>query len=207
VVSQKLRRSMGKQVAAARLMGHGYRSDQRAVWDEVSARLSDAGRESGTQAYADYVESRASDLREIRSAFQLLPGQVGFVAVAGDEVVGVEAVGRPDVFVSCFERLLEAYAIDAVDRAALARREGETSDAEKFAEPEPFLAAVRRAEPDAAPSLGLGEDLRLSGAGIEGSALAADGLVHLTAAPATPEKRRAKKKDSRPGIWRRSRAA
>lgn len=189
------------------MSGQGFRSDQRAVWGEVSARLSSAGRSSSTQAYADYVDSRGSDLREIRSAFRSVPGQVGFVALAGDEVVGVEAVGRPDVFASCFERLLDAYAIDAVDRAALTRREDDSTGAGTFTQPEPFLAAVRRAEADPAPSLGLGEDLRLSGAGVEGCALAADGLVHLTAAPATPAKARDTKEPRRPGIWRRFRAS
>ncbi len=52
-----------------------------------------------------------------------------------------------------------------------------------FSDPEGFLAALRQTNRDPAPSLGLGEDIRISGADLEGCALAAGDLVHLTASP------------------------
>ena len=53
-----------------------------------------------------------------------LERQVGFVAVAGDEIVGLEAIGRPEIFADQFEGLVRSYAVDAID-AALGERERE----------------------------------------------------------------------------------
>ena len=182
LVSHSLRRRMAKKVAGARKDGRGYVADQSEVWSEVASRLEFAGRSSPTSAYGDYVESRASDLAEIRAAFHPLERQVGFVAVIGSEVQGIEAIGRPDVFAASFERLLDAYAIDAVDYAAVVRRPRLVRGT-AFSDPEGLLAALRQTSRDPAPSLGLGEDIRISGADVEGCALAAGDLVHLTASP------------------------
>jgi hypothetical protein len=50
-----------------------------------------------------------------------------------------------------------------------------------FDAPEPFLDALGQAEVRDGPSLGLGQDLRIRGERLEGCALDADGIVHLTA--------------------------
>ena len=70
-----------------------------------------------------------------------------------------------------------SYAIDAVDWHSLRARRGRPL----YDAPEPFLGALRDAGCRGSASLGLGEDLRLEGEGVEGSALDADGIVHLTA--------------------------
>ena len=79
----------------SRLVGKRFDADQGEVWEGVSECLASAGAPSDTMAYADYVGSRASDLRDLTSGFQTVDDQHGFVAAIGDEVVGVEAVGDP----------------------------------------------------------------------------------------------------------------
>lgn len=187
LVSHDLRRDMTRYVAQSRARTGRFAADQGAVWDEVHRRLELSATRSPTAAYADYRAARAVDLDEIGRAFRPLGRQVGFVALQGDEVVGVEAIGRPEVFAAAFDALLRAYAIDAVDAALLrepAPPRPSAAPAPRFEDPEPFLEALAGAPFEARPSLGAGDDLRIAGAGVEGCALVRPDVVHLTAFPA-----------------------
>ena len=188
VVSHLMRKKMAYQVAGSRRRGGRFEADQREVWHDVSERLAHAGTASATDSYEDYILSRRSDLSDMLVAFRPLERQVGFVAVAGGEVVGLEAIGRPEVFAERFEALVRSYAIDAID-AALGRREREPERERalpRHDSPEAFLAALGRAAVERGPSLGLGDDLRIEGEGVAGCALVAGQVVHLTAFPAQP---------------------
>ena len=184
VVSHLMRKKMAYQVAGSRRRGGRFEADQREVWHDVSERLSHAGTASATDSYEDYILSRQSDLSDMLAAFRPLERQVGFVAVAGGEVVGLEAIGRPEVFVERFEALVRSYAIDAID-AALGRRDpARECSLPRHDSPEAFLAALGRAPVERGPSLGVGDDLRIEGEGVAGCALVAGQVVHLTAFPA-----------------------
>lgn len=112
--------------------------------------------------------------------FRCLQGQVGFVAARGDAVVGLEAMGDPQLFASSLAALLRGYtAADAALRSWPAGRDR----AACFEAPEPFLAALERACVLTAGAPGLGSDLRILGTGVAGCALEAGRIVHLTAFP------------------------
>jgi hypothetical protein len=188
VLSSALRKKMARKVARARAAAGGagrFHADQAEVWDEIEQRISFSGAPSSTRAYADYRESRSSDLDEIGRAFRPVERQVGFVTAIGDGVAGIEAIGSPRAFEQSFRALLRAYAIDAVDASlvnelgAPAERNGSHFDA-----PESFLEALARAPFASGPSLGAGDDLRFEGPAVSGCALAHEGLVHLMAFPA-----------------------
>jgi len=98
--------------------------------------------------------------------------------------VGLEAIGRPEVFATAFAGLVRAYVVDAIDAAAVSARPDEPVPATRFDAPEPFLAALAAAPAEQGPSLGLGSDLRIEGEQVCGCALAAGDVVHLTAFPA-----------------------
>lgn len=184
MVSTSMRRKMAFRVKESRDVGRGFAADQMEVWDEVAARLAHSGSRSTTTAYADYVGSRESDVGSFSSAFHPLAGQVGFVAAIGDAVMGLEAVGRPDLFERVFPMLVRGYAIDAVDEQLVRDRDRERPAAGAFDAPEPFLIALGSAHAEGASSLGLGEDLRLDDGRIAGCALVVGDVVHLTAFPA-----------------------
>lgn len=177
VLSHAIRRKMAYKVAAARARGRRFDADQIEVWQEVGRRVHLSGARSPTGAYADYLGMRLHDLDEAARAFHPLPGQVGFVAAIGDEIAGLEAIGREEVFARSFGRLLRAYLVDAVDAAHV--RALDAPPAVRFEAPEPFLAALVDAPASEQPSLGLGRDLRLRGGGVAGCA-----LVHGPAGPA-----------------------
>ncbi len=180
MLSSAIRRKMQKKVAWARARTGTYDADQGEVWESVSLRLAQSGVRSDSEAYADYAHSREGDIHEIAKSFHVLEdaGQVGFVAAIGDEIVGLEAIGRGDVFARVFPTLLHAYAIDAVDAEQVRERGARAC----FDRPEDFLAALASAPVHSGASLAMGQDLRLASDGVEGCALVAEGaLVHLTA--------------------------
>lgn len=198
VLSHALRSKMSRRVAESRARGERFHASQSEVWREIDERMAFAGARSSTSAYADYRSSRAETLDDFDRAFRCLDRQVGFVATISGRVHGVEVIGRPEVFRSSFRGLLHAYAVDAVDAALLERDApplGRDASAEKF------LRAVAAADVKRSPSLGLGEDLRLTDPEVEGCALAAEGLIHLTAypAPATPPGGGRRRRDSEVG--------
>ena len=178
VVSHSLRARMSSRVARARAAGGGFSADQGEVWEEVSDRLRRSGTRSPSAAYSDHYASRAKALRRIRAEVRPADGQVGFVAAIGNQIAGVDVLGRPGAFAAYHTRLLDAYAIDAVDS------DPAPSAARGTPDPAAFLEQLRKARASSGPSLGLGEDVRFHSEAVEGCALvAAHELVHLTAAP------------------------
>jgi len=72
--------------------------------------------------------------------------------------------------------LVRAYALDAIETPALEPRVPSATDAQSF------LDLVWATHAERFPALGEGDDVRLTGAGLAGGALLADGrLVHLAA--------------------------
>ena len=117
-----------------------------------------------------------------KDAFSLVERQIGFVAVIGGEVVGLEVMADAEIFTRSFETLLRPYALDA--RAAELARGGADSVLDPlFDTPEAFLAALATSHAVASPTAGLGCGLRLAGPGLAGCALEAGGIVHLSAYP------------------------
>lgn len=184
VMSSGVRRKMNTHVSESRRAGLGFRADQGEVWDEIGERVRYSRAHAPSGAYADYLATRQRDLEEMASAFRTLRGQVGFVACIGEEVAGLEAIGRPEVFEQAYPGLLRGYLIDAIDHALVRARRPATKPVSRFDAPEPFLAALANARVEASPSLGLGMDLRIEDERVSACALVAEEVVHLTAFPA-----------------------
>ena len=180
VISSALRKDMATRVSRSRSSGGSFDADQGAVWSDVSKRVRAMRNPSETGAYRDYARSLGQDLDEMARHFQQIEGQVGFVAVRGNRVDGVEAVGDPAVYARVHDRLLRAYTIDAIDGA---HAESAPAKGAEFLAPEDFLRAIADSAYQTGPSLGQGTDLRLSGETVGGCALECGGIVHLMAFP------------------------
>jgi hypothetical protein len=184
VLSSAVRRKMALRVAATRAEGGRFGADQAEVWGEVGARLQHSGSTSRSAAYADYLHTRRRDVETFAGSFHTIERQVGFVAAIGDDIAGLELVGRPEVFERTFASLVRAYGIDAVD-AELVKERAEPLGGARFDAPEAFLRTLAAAPATVGPSLGLGEDLRFDTGRVAGCALRAGDVVHLTAFPTT----------------------
>jgi hypothetical protein len=153
------------------------RANQSQVWADVALKAQCLRVESETLAMSDIYVDRAEQLDTYVRAFRALPAQTGAVVAIGGKVVGLELFDSAPAFSRYLEKLIRAYALDAIDR-----KEGKPPAAPSEGDAQAFLDLVRSADTERFKALGEGEDLRLTGQGIAGGALAADGrLVHLAA--------------------------
>lgn len=173
-----LRRTNIRAVDQHLLRGEGFRSDQGRVWSELAEKESSLGVEpSSTGAMSDMFEQRRDWLEDYRKAFQLVDMQVGALFAINGEVLGLECFGHKKIFAQFFDKLVESYALDAIDWLRGEEHRAPASDQAKR-----FLASISEAKADSYASVGLGENLRFETRTVSGAVLLeGDKLLHLTA--------------------------
>jgi hypothetical protein len=120
-----------------------------------------------------YTSYRAR-LKEYVDAFSPVTGQTGALFAVNGRVTGFDLFDCVETCASVLPRLIESYALDAIDPDD---RGSATADAEG---PQLMLEDAARATVERFPAVGEGDDLRLHGDGISGGALVKDGeVVHL----------------------------
>lgn len=183
----KLRRMHMKSVTASLSSGGGYRSDQGAVWGEVSERMMATRSYSPSDAMDTLYKApeRANKLKETMEALKRPEGALGFVAVVGSNVLGAEIFTDEALADAYWEKLTRSYAVEAMD--AETQAEEAADEAVKIGE-ERLLADALAADIQVHPSPGLGEDARLVGSHVSGAGLVYDGaVVHLSLFPEETE--------------------
>jgi hypothetical protein len=152
------------------------RSDQGAVWEEISAKASRMQTESNTAAAAAMYEANAKRLDDFVQAMPPAAQQCGAAFAINGRLVGLDLFDARATFAKQAKTLVTSYALDAIDESA------NDAPAMQDAECRALLSDVLRADCRVFKAIGLGEDLRLGGEGIRGAALAVEGrLVHLCA--------------------------
>jgi hypothetical protein len=153
------------------------RANQSQVWADVAAKADDLRVESETHAMSDIYVDRAAELDIYVRAFRPLPAQRGVVVAIGGKVVGVELFDSAAAFSRYLEKVVRAYALDALKGKA-----DELHAAPSERDARAFLDLLWAMHAERFKALGEGEDIRLTGRGVAGGALAAGGrLVHLAA--------------------------
>jgi hypothetical protein len=151
-------------------------ANQSKLWADVAAKADDLDVHSPTLAMSDIYVDRAAQLDTYVHAFHPLPSQRGAIVAIGGTVVGVELFDSAVAFSQYLEKLVRAYALDAIERELGDQSAPSESDARAF------LDLVLATNAERFKALGEGEDIRLTGQGIAGGALTAGGrLVHLAA--------------------------
>ena len=146
---------------------------QSVVWDEVRAKASLHDVASPTGAQDDIYRARHGSLAELERAFAPVAGQSGAVLAIGGRLT-LDFVSRPDAWERLHPRIVRGYALDALERL-----DGEAAAEEDVAA---FIAAVTTAPSTSRASAARGDDVRLAGRGLVGSALVVDGeVVQLSA--------------------------
>lgn len=170
----ELRRSKARQVRESLAAGMDARADQATVWNEVAGKAARHGVRSDTGAMHDVFENRRGHLRELTGAISRHDGQTGMLVAIAGQITVLDWVSRDVVFADLHGRLVQGYALDALEHAEAAAVE--PSDAEGF------LSLALDNQPARTPGVGLGQDLRFEGNGAEGAGLEVQGeLVQLTA--------------------------
>lgn len=178
------RRKMAAVSASMRTEG-GRHADQGEVWAGIAEKAARLEAHSPTGAMADLYERHSADIEAYVRAFPPVEGQVGALFAIGGGIAGMDLFDHPATLRRLLPKLVRSYALDAVDPGG------------RMADPTPtsvgpaspirvaalgLLAAAASARVDRFKAIGLGEDVRLSGEGITGGALAFSGrIIHLAA--------------------------
>ena len=173
-------------------------SDQGRVWNDIGGKLQRLAVPSPTAALHDITKRYEADLGAYADALsEAVPGQVGAVFALGREIVGADVFDRPRTLAGLLPKLAASYALDALEETG--------TDA-----PPPamvvaaWLESAARADAKIHPAVGLGQDVRLSGASFSGAALEyAAAAVHLSLFAAAPSAKPPLTRVARPSLRRR----
>jgi hypothetical protein len=124
---------------------------------------------SPSMAMSEIYRKEAPSLEKFVKHFELTDSQVGAVFMINGRVAGMDCFGKPDTFSKVFDKLVESYALDAIDSSGRNRekvKKGAKSDAAKF------LGASAGCRVETHNSVGQGIDCRLDADESSGFALA-----------------------------------
>jgi len=147
------------------------------IWNELAMKSERMATPSPTGAMADLFEGQKDRLGEYLKTFRLVDCQAGAVFAINGEGVGLECFGYQQTFSKFFPKLVQSYALDALDWLEDAGKTQVSSESIRR-----FLEGVRKAPGKSNPSLGLGENIRFENNSVSGASLVHEGKVlHLSA--------------------------
>ena len=176
LMAAQLRAKKSEQVHRSILRSDGFRSDQSAIWEEISSKAARMMVDSPTMAMSEIYKKKRSLLADYLDHFRLVDMQVGAVFMINGKVVGLDTFGKTETFGKVFRKLIESYALDAVDWL-----EQESSGKTLKSNVTKFLWAANNATVECHQSVGLGTDIRLESRTLTGFALAhEEKILHLS---------------------------
>jgi hypothetical protein len=126
-------------------------------------------------AMSEMYEKKAANLEEYTRHFRAIEGQVGAVFLINGKEFGLDSFGKPDTFAKVFKKLIQSYALDAIDylepdREIKVSKTG-VSD---------LIQSAQSAVLESRQSVGLGIDLRLETRKLTGFSLnMEEQILHL----------------------------
>jgi hypothetical protein len=176
IMPSRMRAMKSEQVQRSVRAQGGYQADQSAIWADIAERASRRDAKSSSMAMARIFEKDLSSLQEYLQNFSLVGYQVGAVFTINGEVVGMDAFGRPETFSKVFTKLVQSYALDAIDWI-----EGNKADESARDDVTDFKKGILSCKVETHDSVGLGMDCRLESDKLTGFALALDcKVVHMS---------------------------
>jgi endonuclease YncB( thermonuclease family) len=164
-------------------------ADQCAVWTDIDDKLRRMQAESETHAAAEMFERPRAKLEGFVARLEPVPRRAGALFVVDGTLAGMDLFDSPATWRKSMRKLVHGYGLDAIEQAA-------TPKPGPAPQPARFLSKPRDAAQERFPAIGSCDDVRLTGDGVVGGGLAADGkVVHLVAFPGP--KRRGGPRDHR----------
>jgi hypothetical protein len=176
IMSPALRAMNTRHVCCALRDTGTFRSDQGSIWEEISNKADRLEADLPTMAMADIYVKERSSLPDYVKHFRAVEMQVGAVFLINGKVVGLDSFGRPETLVKVFRKLVESYALDAVDWSEAGKDHRPSG-----AEVRTFLQAAGTAPVESHCSVGLGTDCRMESERFAGFALVhEEQVLHLS---------------------------
>jgi len=178
LMASTLRAHKADQVKYSLKNRGNFRSNQGEIWNEISAKAFRMAAESPSMAMSEIYRKEAPSLQKYIKHFDLSDSQVGAVFMINGKVAGMDCFGKAETFSKVFEKLVESYALDAIDSSGRDRakaKKGSKNDAAKF------LEASADCRVETHKSVGQGTDCRLDSDQSTGFALAhEDRVLHTS---------------------------
>jgi len=176
LMSSSMRAMKSEQVRSSLRSSGNFVADQGAIWDEISEKAYRRNAESPSMAMNEIYKKDRQSVDEYISHFRMTESQTGAIFMINGKVAGIDTFGKTDTFKKIFRKLLESYALDAVDWFETGRKYENRKDKVTG-----FIQDALQCETDARQSVGLGTDLRMESEKITGFALALDDMIlHLS---------------------------
>ena len=176
MMSSNLRARKAEQVNFSVQSTGEFRADQGAIWDGIAEKADRMAAPSPTGAMAAIYDKEMPSINEYVKHFRLIDSQVGAIFMINGKVVGLDAFGKPGTFSDVFKKLLESYALDAIDWY-----DPDKEHKALKSEVTRFQKSALSARAETRPSVGFGTDIRLESRKITGFALALDDqLLHIS---------------------------
>lgn len=171
-----LRHLKSRSVHESLRRGRGHRSDQAAVWAEVSRIAYLHNSPSPTDALQDTRAGLSGSLAAFKALCAKIPHETrGVVVAIGGQPVALEVLAGPRSFAKVFPKLLTGYALEALEHERNGAAPG-SSTVEKF------MSGVSETRRELHPAVGEGTDVRFETEELSGYALVADGgVLHAVA--------------------------
>ena len=167
MMSCSIRSRKNLAVEASVRRHRSFVSDQREVWNDITALHRSHGTLSETGAMKDAFDARRRSMEAYLTGCPLQERQCGSAVLIKGSVAGIEFVSRPEAYRRLHEKLLGSYVMD-IPMA----RAGESGPSE--GKVRRIMERIMESAEERFPSVGLGEDCRYTAAGLVGSALAID---------------------------------
>jgi hypothetical protein len=151
--SPKLRKILKESVSNSAKAGMGHRSDQSAVWNEVSRQMKSLGASSETAAMSDTFEDCADRVAEFHQEIAYVEGATGVAVAVADKVVALDLFDKPATCQKVWARLLSGVFMDALE-ASQSQGSAQESSVESL------MDKVKQATWEPAKAVGVGEEFR-----------------------------------------------
>ncbi|MDW7730388.1 MAG: DUF6569 family protein [Bacillota bacterium] len=172
-----LRRQKSEQVHFSLQAQRGFSADQGAIWAEIDRKHARMGTNSPTSALHDSYEHYSDELNKMIESLKLQPDQTGIMVYINNRFTCLDLFDQKGTLSKLWPRLLKSYAVEALNMSTRLR---------KTPKPEPLkvIETIDQSEYLNYPSVGVGQDIRLTGSGIVGAGLLVDEqIVHLSVFP------------------------
>lgn len=165
-----------RSVSASMVREGSRRSDQGEVWDQIAFKMDRMAARSDTGAAEAIYERSKPQTDAFVAAILPVSGQVGAVFVVNGSVIGLELFDSPATYRKVSGKLVESFALDALDVDVPG-----TQDLKGSSVPE-FLDQLRAADERRFKAVGLGNDFRIESDAVLAAGLEVDGrVIHLSA--------------------------
>ncbi len=176
IMSGNLRAMKSQQVNYSVREERSLRSDQGAIWHEISNKAKRHAAPSPSRNMGEIYEKEKLGLGEYEAGFNKTVSQIGAVFIINGKVAGMDCFGKSETFSSVFKKLIGSYALDAIDWF---NEEKEFKVLKKTVTN--FLKDASKANIETQKSVGEGIDCRLDTAKVTGFALChEDQIPHIS---------------------------